>query len=330
LRPPPRDRSPHRLLTAVRSSVPHRRHSQSSMPKYAVQPQWRQRRAAIGKKNAFEVEMLDESELVVDTYQPVKPTVNLPSSPISVAASALDLSGMPEMVLLPGAWTVVGKGGRPMKAKMYDEPEQKAAKKKKKKKKRPHTSPDEDPDEDSSLADIAEAPSSSKCVHRLDCMMQQRYKEVAKGKNVTYWVNYQRVKHLKAVARDALLAEFASNGMLVDETEEEALAKICAPDHLTRRNNKADSHGEKIRRQRRKASAAARCFSHEASGDEMPTEQSCDKPTPPVSEGAKAPVASKMPGKMPKEMAEADPSTSPRRDRGWSEVTRKAKQCIIA
>jgi len=302
------------------------RHSQSNMPKYAVQPQWRQRRAAIGKKNAFEVEMLDESELVFDTYQPAKPAMNLPSSPISVAASALDLSGMPEMISLPGAWTVVGKGGRPMKAKMYDEPEQKAAKKKKKKKKRAHTHPDDA----SSLADIAEAPSSSKCVHRLDCMMQQRYEEVAKGKNAKYWVSYQRVKHLKTIARDALLAEFASNGMLVDEMEEEALAKICAPDPITRRNNKADSHGEKIRRQRRKASAAARCYSHEASGDEMPTEQPCDKPTPPVRDWAKAPMARKMPGKMPKEMAEAEPSTSPRRDRGWSEVKRKAKQCIIA
>jgi len=301
------------------------------MPKYAVQPQWRQRRAAIGKKNAFEAEMLDESELVVDTYQPVKPAVlSPPSSPISVAISSLDFV-MPEMKPLPGAWTVVGKGGKPMKleAKMYDEPEQKAPKKKKKKK-RAQPRADEDA---SSLADMAEAPSSSTCVHRLDRMMQQRYKEVANGKNAKYWAGYQQAKHLKAVARDALLAEFADNGMLVDGPN--LLGLVRTPDPITRRNNKADSHQDKTRRQRRKASAAARCYSHEVSGDEMPTEpphvQQQDKPTPPaVGEGVRAPRAGKMPGKMPKEVAEAEPSTSSPCDKGWSTVKTKASQCLIA
>ena len=91
--------------------------------------QHRIRTAAIGKKGSLEAAMLTESELVVDTKTNQRNVDGISGSPISVA-STFDLNAVPGMKSLPGAfesikplpgaWIVVGKGGRPLKdAAMY-------------------------------------------------------------------------------------------------------------------------------------------------------------------------------------------------------------------
>merc|ERR1712146_724921 len=73
---------------------------------------------AIGRKGGFEAEMIFESEAVVVKSKPVAP-----NSPVRIDS----IFDMPEIkpIVLPGAWTTVGKGGRPLRGeqKMYDEPQ---------------------------------------------------------------------------------------------------------------------------------------------------------------------------------------------------------------
>ena len=86
--------------------------------------QHRMRAAAIGKKSGLESAMLMESEIVVSTKVKQRNADDIPASPISIA-STFDLNAMPAMKALPGAleiikplpgaWMVVGKGGRPRK-----------------------------------------------------------------------------------------------------------------------------------------------------------------------------------------------------------------------
>ena len=81
------------------------------MPKLAaVQPQWRSRRDAIGKKGAVDYELLMESE--VDFTIAGKERNTVTNSPTSIDSTHLEFA--PEMKPLPGAWVTVGKGGRPV------------------------------------------------------------------------------------------------------------------------------------------------------------------------------------------------------------------------
>lgn len=228
--------------------------------KYATQPHWRQRRAAIGKKAGFEAEMLFESELQIEKS---KPDI-APSSPVSVA-SMLD---MPEIkpIVLPGSWTTVGKGGRPVRGeqKMYDEP-----KRMKRKRNRRPKQPDEL--DGGSMAEYEELPSSSSCLVTLSRSMLKHEKAVEAKHQAKHWVKYQREKAMKSLARDALIATLAPQDALGDDavTEGFGVSHAVPPPkkwQLSSRNNRA----ERTRRKVRQAAAAARCYFEP--DDAMPAE----------------------------------------------------------
>jgi len=232
--------------------------------------QHRIRAAAIGKKGGLESALLMESEVFTNVKQrPV--VIDMSASPTTVA-STFDLNMMPVISPLPGAleaikpfpgaWVVVGKGGRPLKdGMMYDAPSPKQKKKKHKKKNRPHKAPDSD-NEFNVLADLAEAPSTSTCERMLRHSTTRRQKEASKQKELKYWAAYRQEKATKTLARDMLIYVLANEGMLGDETDERVL-KMVAPESLPRRHDKGSSQWSKLRRQARFASAAARCYSDE-------------------------------------------------------------------
>lgn len=239
------------------------------MPKYALPPQWRNRRAAIGKKNELESEMLMESELIITT-KPYKYNVDLAASPTTIS-SAFDFNAMPAMKPLPdaleamkplpGAWMVVGKGGRPLKdTVMYDEP---IPRRKKKKHNRARKPPSSDDDDSNVLADLAEEPSTSTCEQMLHRSMMRRERELGKKRDLKYWEHYREEKQHKIHAHNMLIYVLADGGMLEGCTEEE----LSAPEPLKRdhkrMHDKGSRHGAKIRRQNRFASAVLRCYSIE-------------------------------------------------------------------
>lgn len=226
------------------------------MPKYAVQPQWRSRRAAIGKKGELDYELLMESE--VEVIMPSKERVQMPSSPVSIA-STLDVTVVPEMRPLPGAWVTVGKGGRPVKDNiMYDEPPK--AKPKNKKKRRKAAS-SEDDSEGETLVTLGA--SSSKCLERLSRAQAAREKEVRKAKDAKHWLHYQQTKQLKLLARDTLVAALVEEGLL------EGYEDARKPEPIKRRNEKGSSRAAKARRKARLAAVAARCYAVDVSEDEL-------------------------------------------------------------
>jgi len=194
------------------------------------------------------------------------------ASPTTVA-STFDLNMMPVILPLPGAleaikplpgaWVVVGKGGRPLfkDGMMYDAPSPKQKKKEQKKKNRPLKIPDSD-NESTVFADLAEAPSTSTCERTLRRSTTRHQKEVSKQKELKYWAAYRQEKATKILARDMLIYVLANEGMLGDETDERVL-KMVAPESLPRRHDKGSSRGAKLRRQARFAAAAARCYSAE-------------------------------------------------------------------
>jgi len=224
------------------------------MPKYAVQPHWRQRRIAIGRKGAMEAELVTESELV-DIVGNGKSAIDLPdkrvydpSSPISVASGFADMESMPEMkpITLPNAWVIVGKGGRPLKnTKMYEEPK----KKKKKRSRKPAA------EADSAFGALHDLPSSSTAYRQHDVAAMRHEKEVAHGKEVKFWVRYQKTKATKKLARDALLATLLSD-LIDDEGDDNAAAPSPSQ---RRRDVAAKRHVKETRRCARRAAAAARC-----------------------------------------------------------------------
>jgi len=224
------------------------------MPKYAVQPHWRQRRDAIGRKGAMEAELVMESEIssVIGerTFELSGKQVYDPSSPISVASGFAAMESMPEMkpIMLPSAWVVVGKGGRPMKnLKMYEEP------KKKKKKKTRSRKPA--PQEDSVFGALHDLPSSSTAYRVHDISTMRHEKEAARGKEVKFWMRYQKGKTTKKLARDALLAVMLSDGVIDDEGG----GVVTPPPSRRRRDVKETRHVKETRRHVRRAAAAARC-----------------------------------------------------------------------
>jgi len=233
--------------------------------------QHRIRAAAIGKKGGIEAAMLMESELVVTTKMMQRRVDDISASPTNIA-STFDLNEMPMMKLLPealeeikplpGAWMVVGKGGRPLKdGVMYDAP---SPKKKKKKRNRARKVPGSDCEEWSELADFAEAPSTSTCEQMLHCSTMRRQKEVGKQQERKLWSAYRQEKTIKILARDSLIYTLAKGGMLCEEAEEPAL-EMSEPEPLPRRHDKGSSLRSKLRRRARFASAAARCYSTEGS-----------------------------------------------------------------
>jgi hypothetical protein len=215
-------------------------------------PNWRKRREAIGRKGEFEAELLRDSEVLVTTVEPSKLISNM-SSPTSVAIS-FDIEMQP--LVMPGAWTVVGRGGKTLRnTKTYDEPEPAASAKSKKKKK--HRTIKPKPEEEPLSMTLEDVPSSSKCLVALDHSMSQKAKQVHRAKEAKFWVNYQHVKQLK---RDALEKLVAGNEHFHDSAETVVKPKVQPKPSM---DNKANSSKDKARRHARNAAAAARCYSHE-------------------------------------------------------------------
>jgi len=198
---------------------------------------WRQYRENLARKGGFDAQLVFESEVMVNTLS--KENDFISSSPVSIASSLL-----PEMqpLNLPGAWTVVGKGGRPLKnePKMYDEP----VKKKKKKKARRLVDSELEPT-------VEEEPSTSKCLEMIERSETQRMKAITRSHDKKYWVRYQQAKQLKREAVEALIAVLESESTDGDDASDRA-ANGKKLRHMTLQK-------EKIRRTARREAAAARC-----------------------------------------------------------------------
>lgn len=215
--------------------------------KYATQPHWRTRRQAIGRKGGYEAEMVFESEALVVKSKPDIP----PNSPVRIDS----VFHMPEIkpLVLPDAWTTVGKGGRPLRGeqKMYDEP-QKTKKKKTRKAKKA--------DQEASLADYEEMPSSSDCLVALSRSLLKHEKAVERKHQVKHWAKYRQEKAMKTLARDDLIAMLAAEGALGDADGTKSLSTShggpIPKQWQLNRNNRA----ERTRRKVRLARAAERCY----------------------------------------------------------------------
>lgn len=213
---------------------------------------WRQYRENLARKGGFDAQLVFDSEVMVNTLSKENDVIS--SSPVSIASSFL-----PEMqpLNLPGAWTVVGKGGRPMKnePKMYDEPVKK--KKKKRKAQRPV-----DPELEPTAED---GPSTSKCLEMLGHSEAQKMKAITRSRDKKYWVRYQQAKQSKREAVEALIAVLESESTDGDDASDRA-AKGKKLRHMTLQK-------EKIRRTARREAAVARC--------EWPGEDDFDGDAPP-------------------------------------------------
>jgi hypothetical protein len=229
------------------------------MPRYAPPPAWRQYRQNITRKGKLDADLVWESEVVpVQIKQP-------PMSPVSSPVSVQDIY-LPEVqpLTLPGSWVVVGKNGKPVKGKMYEDP--KAPKKKRKKKGRKEEV-DHDP-----LSDLLEEPSSSQCLEMSHRLTAKHDKEIARGKGAKYWAKYREEKAVRqerhqesraifSVSEHARARAGRDGGLLarrVERMQEEMW--VHADEQMRRKRNKGSSHGEKTRRANRFAAAAARCL----------------------------------------------------------------------
>lgn len=234
------------------------------MPQYAMKY-----RQAIRRKGALESDLVFESEAfpVVTTKAP--PVVSPSLSPVSIVAAHY-LPPEIQPLTLPGAWTVVGKGGKALKGKMYDEPKKKSKKSKKKARKGRETDP---------MAALAEEPSSSQCFDKCARSAAQRDKEVTRAREAKQWARYRTEKASKLEAHAALLVVLADDDQLNDDLDISPLKQ--RKDYKAIYSNKANSKKEKTRRANRFASAAARCYS--------PDENEVDAPVEPIVQPKKAP-----------------------------------------
>lgn len=233
--------------------------------KYAMQPQWRQRREAIAKKGGLEAEMLLEAEPM---FHKSKPDAQDMGSPVSVS---FIFDALPEIqhIVLPGAWTTVGKGGRPLRGeqKMYDPPQQKKRTRRRKVK-------DEEGDDASSLADYEEMPSSSNCLIALSRSILQHEKAVERKQQAKHWAKYRQQKVMHALARDELVAALTAEGLFDDDDGTQSLnasqvgPRIKTPWQL--KNAPRNKRAKTTRRNVRLAAAAARCYF--APDDDVPTD----------------------------------------------------------
>ena len=166
--------------------------------RYAQPVRHIQYRNNIRRKGTLEAEMIWDSE----AYPPSK---KAPMSPMSSPVSVADFY-VPEIkpLSLPDSWTVVGKNGKPLKGKMYDDP-----KKKKKRNRKPKSEIEAEP-----LADLVEAGSSSKCLQMSDLMQAKHMKATTRARDAKYWANYRDSKEVQRDAHAALNAIFSSSRTL--------------------------------------------------------------------------------------------------------------------
>lgn len=288
------------------------------MPKYAVQYERRRQREVLGRKGAFEAQLLFESESI-----PAK--VLAPESPVSVLASV----DYPELkpLTLPGAWTVVGKKGRPAKVDgiMYNEVQPK--KKKRKRKSKTGDEPHDPSDELAAAAAAAnlaaslraaleEAPSTSGCVERSERTCAQHAKAATRGRAAKAWASYRLAKEEKVAARDALIDALAAEGML--EEDGEAMpgspSSKVKPERPAPRKTDRNSHAQKTRRAKRFEAAAARCYSPEEPDSIGATEVPCAKETK-LQKKPSAGVTAPLPETSTSPLEPSTPSEQPREAR---------------
>lgn len=244
-----------------------------------MQAQWRERRAAIGRKG-FDAELLHDSEVMCPLKQPAQAPM---SSPISILGL---LEAEIQPISLPDAWTVVGKNGKPLKnAKMYDPPPERAQKKTKKKRMR---KPQGETEDDTLLAALAELPSSSVCHEKLAISTLKKKKETMRGQDIKYWARYRLAKELDRLARDQLEEALAADGELPISADEVS----TSPDK--RRDNKASSHAAKTRRKARFAALAERCY-HVDDSENLSLEPVASIADKPIRKGKAKMKARKLP-----------------------------------
>lgn len=187
-----------------------------------------------------------------------KDSLNMARSPVSVQDVYL-----PEIqpLHLPDSWTVVGKKGKPLKGKMYDEP----LSPKKKKKKKKHTSKAEMPHEP--LADLEEEPCSSKCHYMSERSNAKHFKEVSRGRDAKHWARYRENKQIQAdalvVLHALLLADEDASALTDGDEKMQEQTTTAAPEKERRKSQKSSSQKQKVRRANRFAAAAARCYAFE-------------------------------------------------------------------
>lgn len=198
--------------------------------------------------------MLSESELPLVTSKTFVP----PSSPVTIESSLFDMTEIKPLVL-PGTWTTVGKGGRPLRVeqKMYDPPQ--------KKKKRQRTRlPKKDQEEEDSLAEYEEMPSSSNCLISLSQSMLKHEKAVERKHQAKHWARYRQERAMMTVARDNLAAELADKDTLDDDLEGTPVLVTLHVGTIPKQwqfSKHSNNHRvERIRRKARRDAAAARCF----------------------------------------------------------------------
>jgi len=214
---------------------------------------FRERHFAIGRKGAFETELLFAEDDDVSSLKDEKPKLtSLPGSPISVA-SALDIPSEIKPIALPGSWVVVGKGGKALKnEKMYDEPLKTRTAKKKKQRKR-HRKAEASAEPEPLVVTLEETPSSSKCLQALGCSSTLRDKQMHRSKAAKYWASYQRAKQLQRSALDKLVAGLTREDELHEAPDQ------AEPSSQPMKDNKANSSKDKARRRARSAAAFTRC-----------------------------------------------------------------------
>jgi len=251
---------------------------ETSMPARVAQPRYRARREAIGRKSMFEAEFLmtdDDIEALAaprsDDPHRGKRAAPTPSSPVTVSSLLLELMP-PEVqpIVLPDAWTVVGKGGRPIKNAvkdaMYDQP--KPEKKKRVRVRKVVCEEDED-EESLFLARLEDAPSSSKCTQQFERSTMQHFKQVTRSRDAKMWARYRLAK------QEAILAQ--ATALMLSEAEAAETpdhSALLRPDHSALRPTKqrrlANSRAEKTRRKAREAHARERCYWPEAEDEVIP------------------------------------------------------------
>lgn len=265
-------------------------------------------RQAIRRKGAFEAEQVFESEVVPMSKLP-KAVASPSLSPVSIVAPMY----MPEIqpLKLPGAWTVVGKGGKALKEyKMYDDPKKP---KKSKKKARGRKSVEDEP----FIAVLTEAPSSSKCYDKCARSAAQHNKEVTRARDAKFWERYRQQKAEKLEAHAALLVTLADADKPCDDLD---VPSAPLQERKPRHSNKANTAKEKTRRANRFASAAARCYSLDEEEDVQEREThsaEIKQPQTKATSPTKAPKAQARPHAAKPKVQVATPPQS-------SDVKRKA------
>lgn len=248
------------------------------MPAKLSQPHYRQRRQAINRKLNLEAELLMEAE----PFEVVSPLKKHPvesiGSPISIASSFEERLPEIQPILLPGAWVVVDRKGKPVRAeKMYDEP-----KKKKPRRKRARKTTRE-----VELTDLEEGPSASNCLRAHECPKASVHeKAVCRSLTAKQWAQYRKQKQGKERAHMALLAALYDQGMLDDDGNGEC----AAPAPMKVKNDNRKTRRERVRRAARLAAAHDRCYWPEADDEWLPVEAPVlSKPIPKAPRAAKPP-----------------------------------------